>query len=278
MKPTINQKALNSAAKVLANGAKTLEDQGYQDMYFTAQFWSGGKKQNCIERGDVAKIAKQVRDYVKSEEADTMTVEIFEDGTSKSVYRKKFFNLYDNIEQAEKEDEQPKPSPPGLNGLSGLGEVELNNLVDKRVEVKEQAKDYQRACKEVEELKTKLAATTAEKEKLEEEIKAKSDVERYMGIIGTVFPGLATVFQGTRFANLATTLAGTTDLSGKALPKSGEEADDETQSISSMVSEFCDTLNAQEAGIIHLLFMAFEKDRSQMKRAFDFISQTPLKT
>src|SRR4028118_2258647 len=93
MSATVNQKALNGAAKVLANQIKTLEAQGYEDMYFSAQFFCGGKKQNGIERGDVSKIAKQVRDYVKSEEADTMNIEVFEESTSKSIYRKKFFNL-----------------------------------------------------------------------------------------------------------------------------------------------------------------------------------------
>jgi hypothetical protein len=46
VKTTINQKALNSAAKVLANQIKTLEAQGYADMYFSAQFFCVGKKQN----------------------------------------------------------------------------------------------------------------------------------------------------------------------------------------------------------------------------------------
>ena len=253
------------------------QGQGYDDVYFTAQFIRGSKKQNCIERGDIAKFITQVRAYVDSEQADTVRLEFFDDTTGKSIYAKALSGLRD----ADAKEDSGKGA--GLGGLagpsgSGLGEVEFNRLVDQRVEVKEKDKEFIRLTKENEELRTKNETLTTEKDELAAEIQAKGDIERYLGIIGTIFPGLATVFQGTRLANLATTLAGTTDMSGKALPKPGESADEETQSITSMVSEFCETLNPQEAGIIHMLFMAFEKDRNKMKRAFDFISQTAVTT
>lgn len=277
MKSSINKSRLNGMLRGIQKSIDLFQGQGYEDVYFTAQFIRGSKKQNCIERGDISKFITQVRAYVDSEQADTVRLEFFDDTTGKSIYAKALSGLRD----ADAKEDSGKGA--GLGGFagpngSGLGEVEFNRLVDQRVEVKEKDKDFIRLTKENEELRTKNETLTTEKEELAAEIQAKSDVERYLGIIGTIFPGLATVFQGTRLANFATTLAGTTDMSGKALPKPGEGADEETQSISSMVSEFCETLNAQEAGIIHMLFMAFEKDRNQMKRAFEFISQTPATT
>lgn len=270
MRTTVNQKALNSAAKVLANQIKTLEAQGYRDMYFSAQFFSGGKKQNGIERGDVTKISKQVRDYVKSEEADTMNVEVLEESTSKSIYRKKFFNLYTQSGVAPQHELSARGFA-GLGGYGGLGEVEVNAIVDKRVGEERRKDDFQRLNKEVDELRSKATALESEKEELEATLNAKKDTEYYMGIIGAAFPGLAPLFAGTPLAQAANFLAGTGDGNGKELPPA-QETSEEAKSISAMVGEFCNALTTQEASAIHLLFMAFEKDRSQIQRALQFIT------
>lgn len=274
MSTTVNQKALNSAAKILATQIKTLEAQGYEDMYFSAQFFSGGKKQNGIERGDVTKISKQVRDYVKSEEADTMNVEVFEESTSKSIYRKKFSNLYAQGERAT-QHELPARGFAGLGGYSGLGEAEVNAIVDKRVTEARRQDDFQRLNQEVETLRSKATSLEAEKEELQATLNAKKETEYYMGIIGAAFPGLAPLFAGTPLAQAANFLAGTSDMNGNALPPR-QETSSETQSIATMVSEFCETLNTQEVSAVHLLFMAFEKDKNQIQRALQIITtQTP---
>ncbi len=275
MSTTVNQKALNSAAKILANQIKTLEAQGYEDMYFSAQFFSGGKKQNGIERGDVTKISKQVRDYVKSEEADTMNVEVFEESTSKSIYRKKFCNLYAQGESAA-QHELPARGFAGLGGYGGLGEAEVNAIVDKRVTEARRQDDFQRLNQEVEALRSKATSLESEKEELQATLNAKKETEYYMGIIGAAFPGLAPLFAGTPLAQAANFLAGTSDLNGTALPPAKDAPESETQSIGAMVAEFCNNLTTQEASAIHLLFMAFEKDRNQIQRALQIITtQTP---
>lgn len=270
MKTSINQKALNSAAKVLANQVKTLAAQGYANMYFSAQFFCVGKKQNGIERGDVTKISKHVRNYVRSEEADTMNVEVFEEGTGKSVYRKKFFNLYTQDERASRQ-ELPSPGFAGLGGYAGLGEAEVSAIVDKRVNEARRQDEFERLNKEVDTLRGRATALEAEKEDLQATLKAKSDTEYYMGIIGAAFPGLTALFSGTPLAQAANFLAGTPDTSGNTLP-AVQAASEEAGSISAMVGEFCNTLTTQEASAVHLLFMSFEKDRNQIQRALQFVT------
>ena len=280
MSESINKQRLTNLLKGVQKSIDLFEEQGHTNVYFNAQFFKDGKKQNGIERGDVASFSKQIRTYVFSEEAASVKIEFIDESSSKTFYTKVLDNLTLSAESE-------KAKPTGTSGLLGTGDydglgatqiMQVNSLVEKKVTEERRNDEFNRLNTETVELREKVKILTAEKEELAAEIAAKSDVERYMGIIGTIFPGLAAVFQGTRFANLATTLAGTTDMSGKALPKAGEGADEETQSIATMVGEFCDTLNAQEAGIVHMLFMAFEKDRGQMKRAFDFISQTPSPT
>jgi hypothetical protein len=274
---TVNKKAINTAAKVLANQVKTLVAQGYQDMYFTAQFYNGGKRQNGIERGNVTTISKQVRDYVKSEEADTMNVEMFEESTDKSVYRKKFSNLIEGSDSSGSNQQQS-----GFNGFGshqGLGEVEFNALVDKRVEIKEQAKDFTRMAKELDECRSKYSTLESEKAELEAELTAKKNLEFYSGIIGAAFPGLAPLFNGTPLAQAAGYLAGAGDLQGNALPQAKNEDNSEGQSVGELANEFCNTLNAHDSSAIHLLLIAFEKDRNQIHRALQSITiHTPQTT
>lgn len=277
MKSSTNKVRLNNLLRGMQKSINLFASQGYNDVYFTAQFLRGKQKQNGIERGDVSAFITQIRTYVDSEDADTVRIEFFDDSSSKSIYSKVLTGL--RTPEANEKSKGSSSNEAGLGGFNGLGEAEFNALVDKRVEVKEQAKDYIRTREELEKLRVKYEALEAEKDEIEDKLRAKSETEHIMGIIGTAFPGLATLFQGTRLANAANFLAGTSDISGNALPAPQESMDSETASITAMVSEFCNTLNAQEASTIHLLFMAFEKDRNLMQRALQHVSiQTPTKT
>lgn len=278
MKSNTNKPRLNAMLRGIQKSIDHFKSQGYDDVYFTAQFLRGGKKQNGIERGDVGKFMAQIRTYVHSEDADTVRLEFFDDSSGKAIYSKVLSDLRNPGPEQEKVNSNGNEgsNSSGLGGFNGLGEAEFNNLVDQRVEVRERQREFVRISKENEELRARNESLTSEKEELETTLKAKKDTEYYMGIIGTVFPGLASLFQGTRLANAASFLAGTSDLQGNALPATQESTDGETRSISAMVSEFCNTLSVEEARIIHMLFLAFEKDRRQMPRALQLLSQSPI--
>lgn len=261
MSSAVNLQAMNSAAKVLTNQARSLSEQGYNEMYFSAQFWSGGRKQNGIERGDVTKISKQVRDYVKSEQADTMTVDIFEESTGKSIYRRKFLDLYKGAQQKGNEGQSS-----GINGFNGFGEAEFNALVDKRVEVKEQAKDYARQTIELEELRAKYKALEEEKAEVDAALEAKQKMEYYSGILSTFLPSIAPLFQGTPLAQAAGMLAG----AGEAAKAAANPTDEDVDALAEMVNDFCKTLTPQQASAFHLLCAGLEKDRNKI---FSFLSQ-----
>jgi hypothetical protein len=133
-----------------------------------------------------------------------------------------------------------------------------------------------RLGKEVDELRSRNALLETEKDELAASLKAKKDLEFYSGIIGAAFPGLATLMNGTPLAQAAGFLSGTTDMNGNTIAQQ-EAASEDISSISALVSEFCATLNTQEASAIHLLFMAFEADRSKIQSALHYITTaTPL--
>lgn len=228
--------------------------QGYSDVYFTAQFLRAGKKQNCIERGDIGSFATQVRTYVGSEDADTVRIEIFDEASGKSIYSKVLSELSNHEEK-----EQPVKSG-GLGGFNGLGEAEFNALVDKRVEAKEQAKDFVRQTKELEELRAKYAALEEEKAEIQAALEAKKQVEYYSGIIGTILPSLGPLFQGTPLAQAAGLLAGV----GEAARATANPTDEDVNSVAEMVKDFCKTLSPHEASCFHLLCAALEKDKGKI--------------
>lgn len=274
MKSTINKHRLNNLLRGIQTSINLFESQGHTDAYFTAQFYRGGRKQNGIERGDIQSFSKQVRTYIASEEADSARIEFFSERTGKSIYSK----ALNDLRVAETEAASATPvalAPAGLSGYAGLGEAQVAELVDRRVAEQRRNDEFQRLNSEVEELRKKSEKLTAENEDLEARIKAKSELEFYSGIVGTAFPGLATLFNGTPLAQAASFLAGTAGEDGEAgekeLPDSNP-ANEEAQGIASLVNEFCATLSEQELAVIHLLFMAFEADRSKIQAALHFVT------
>ena len=270
MKSTLNKHRLNNLLRGIQTSISLFDSQGHTDVYFTAQFFRGGRKQNCIERGDLLSFAKQVRTYIQSEEADSARIEFFSEGSGKSIYSKAMNDLRIS-EDAATAVQQAALIPAGLNGFAGLGEAQVAEMVDKKVAEQRRNDEFQRLNKEVDELRAKVETLTTEKTELEATIEAKNNLEFYSGIVGAAFPGLSTLFNGTPLAQAASFLSGTAGGSEKVLPE-GEQSNDDAQSVAALVSEFCATLNAQEQASIHLLFMAFESDRSRIQAALHYIT------
>lgn len=282
MSKATNKKAINTATRVLTNQVKMLEAQGYSDLYFNAQFFSDGKKQNCVERGQVDMISKQLRNYVRSEQADTMNVELVDASSGKVIYRKKFTDLLD-VDAKDSSQNNRNTSDGGLGSphQGGLGAAEVNQLVAKQLYDARREDEIARLNKELSELSTKYSAIESEKEEIESALKAKQSIEFYSGIIGATLPGLAPLFEGTPLAKMAGLLSGpsgdqeeanNTGLATSATTafSSGLSGDSEVQSTALMVAEFCNTLTPKEASALHTLCAAFEKDKSKL---YSFVRQ-----
>lgn len=271
MKSNLNKHRLNNLLRGIQTSINLFESQGHADVYFKAQFFRGGRKQNGIERGDVLSFSKQVRTYIDSEEADSARVEFISESTGKSIYSKVISDL--RIGETETVNSTAVVMAPTGLGYAGLGEAQVNEMVDKKVIEIRRNDELQRLNKEVDELKAKNEDLSTKNHDLESKIKAKSELEFYSGIIGTAFPGLATLFNGTPLAQAAGFLAGTSDTTENASSENCA-VNEESQSVASLVSEFCNTLNTQELGAVHLLFMAFETDRSKIQTALHHVSMT----
>lgn len=266
MSTNLNKHRLNNLLKGISVSISHFESQGHAKVYFTAQFYRAGKKQNGIDRGDVSSFAKQVRTYVTSEEADSARIDFVSEETGKSIYSKVIDNL--RVRESEKDSEQPQQAQ---RGFQGFGEAQLNELVDRRVDEQRRRDEFERLGKEVEELRSKNEKLEVANDELHAKVEAKSQMEFYSGLIGAAFPGLAAMLGGTPLGQAASFLAGTGAISGPELAEPTPEAS-EAQGISALVAEFCETLNAQELGAVHLLFVAFEADRAKIQSALQFIT------
>ena len=270
MASTLNKHRLNNLLKGVQTSINSFDSQGYPNVYFSAQFFCKGKKQNGIERGDIHSFGKQVRTYITSEEADAARVEFFNETTGKSIYSKALTDLR-NVEDKALGIESPNAATSKTNSNEGLGEARVNEMVDKKFEEMRKADEMQRLTKEVDELRCKNAELTNKEADLEAKLRAKGDLEFYSGLIGTAFPGLTAMLKGTPLEGAASFLSGTAPVNDNALTVNESKIERESN-ISSMVNEFCGTLSEQEAGAIHLMFTAFEADKSKIQRALQFIS------
>ncbi len=276
--PSLNRQRLNNMMKHLLKTIRLFASQGHPNVCYNAQFFRGGKKQNPITKGEIESFSDNVRSFITSEDADTVRIEFIDEDTGKTFYTKVLDELMLEGEELE-EEEQVKAQPVNTNntngstGFNGLGEAqvrEMNDIIGRRLSEERRNDEFTKMSQELTELRSRAASLEAEKEELEVSLKAKKELEFYSGIIGAAFPKLAPLFVGTPLAQAAGFLNGTNDLKGAAVPP--RAPDDEVTSISSLVSEFCETLNTQEASAIHLMFMAFEADRSKIQSALHYIS------
>jgi hypothetical protein len=272
--PSINRQRLNNMMKNLLKSIRLFASQGHPNVCYNAQFFRGGKKQNPISKGDIESFSENVRSFITSEEADTVRIEFIDEDSGKTFYTKVMDNLMlDTQDEGDVRLVAALPSA-GLSGYNGLGEAQVtqvNDLITRKVSEERRNDEFMRLGKEVDELRSRNVLLEAERDELEASLKAKKDLEFYSGIIGAAFPGLATLMNGTSLAQAAGFLSGTTDMNGNAVTQK-EAVNEDVNSISALVSEFCTTLNTQEASAVHLLFMAFEADRSKIQSALHYIT------
>lgn len=214
-----------------------------------------------------------MRTYVTSEDADAARVEFYSERSGKCIYAKALNDLRKS-EGAEITAAQPAIVPIGLGGFAGLGEAQLNDLVDRKVTEHRRIDELQRMVKELEEKNQKIEELKEKNLELESKIKAKSEIEFYSGILGTAFPGLARMLNGTPLGQAATFLAGTGEEGTEQGQQESTATNEDAQSLAELITEFCKTLNAQESASIQLLFMAFESDKSKIQATLNYVTAT----
>lgn len=241
---------------------KTFPKQNHHSAVFSAVFFRNGKKLNVIEQADVTNFSALIRSYDKSENPDKIKIE-FRDLDKNLLFWTKTFDV-DEITGEIKH-----------TSFQGLGETEVNELVQRKFSELERQKEVEYLSRDLQaqkELNTQLQAQIAD---MQTTLEAKKQVEYYSNVIGMALPGLAKFFVDTPAGSTLSFLAGT-DEEQKTLdePKKENAGDDQRSSIIRLIGDFCNTLANQELGTLYLLMIELEKDKANFARVLQNITQT----
>jgi hypothetical protein len=245
---------------------QTFPKQGHMNVVFNAIFYRNGKKLNSIEQADVVNFSHLVRSYDKSENPDKVKVEFKEQKSGSLIWSKTF-------EWTDVDEEIPR----ALSGYAGLGEAEVNELVQRKFSEMERSKEMERMTEELGTLQAENQELEFQVQDMQNTLDAKKQVEYYSNIIGMALPGLAKFFINSPIGTAMNFLAGTT-ADGKAVDESdesrGQPTDSQRDTILEMIGSFCSAMSDQELGTMYLLLTEIEKDRSNLQRILQFITQS----
>ena len=249
---------------------KTFPKQGYSAVVFNATFYRNGKKLNAIEQADVSAFSQLIRSYEKSESPDKVKVEFKDTDKGILIWAKTF-----DVNEIEEEIHNRTTS-----GFQGLGEVEINDMVQRKFNEMERQKTLEQLQQELQQQKELNEELQFQVTDLQTTLDAKKQVEYYSNIIGMALPGLAKFFTNSPVGTAMSFLAGTEEkdkekkeLNSTEKDESKEQQNDQRQSIINLINDFSTTLSNQELGTLYLLFIELEKDKENIQRILKFITQ-----
>jgi FtsZ-binding cell division protein ZapB len=159
------------------------------DVYYSAYFFRGKQRDIIINRLPFSRI-ESLATHVKLELPDDVRVEVFDGKDAENVHWANEYTLKDK-NSSETTIETPKPA------FNGLGEIEINNLVDQRLREQKRLDDFERLKIENVELTTELEdqrelleELEQENEQLRNELESKKQVRYYAGMLGDILEGI----------------------------------------------------------------------------------------
>ena len=166
--------------------------------------------------------------------------------------------------------------PRALNGYAGLGEAEVNDLVQRKFTEMERSKELDRMSSELQRLQSVNDELEFQMQDMQNTLDAKKQVEYYSNIIGMALPGLAKFLSNSPMGAAMNFLAGT-EAQGKEIEQGkvveSEPKDSQRETILEMITSFCKTMSNQELGTMYLMLSEIEKDRNNLQRILQFITQ-----
>ncbi|MEN9941547.1 MAG: hypothetical protein RL286_1045 [Bacteroidota bacterium] len=250
---------------------KTFPKQGHNKVTFNAMFYRNGKRLNSIDQAVIENFSPLVRSYDKSENPDKVKVEFKDVETGMLIWAKTF-------EWTDVDEELPK----SLAGYAGLGEAEVNELVQRKFSEMERSRDLERLTSELQRVSALNEELEFQVQDMQNSLEAKKQVEYYSNIIGMALPGLAKFFTNSPVGTAFNFLAGTNEEKSIEKPL-GDSLDSQRETILEMITTFVQTLDNQELGTIYLMLSEIEKDRSNIQKILQFITgsttvETPIQT
>ena len=239
---------------------------------FKAIYYKLGKKiGESKDLSSVSAFTNVIIGRYQLNEPDSITVTWVNNENEEKLYEHTFSI---NLRRKNNSDEQHQEQSNTLQGFNGLGEAEINHLVEKRLTELRKNEEYDRLKEDNYRMSQKISELEQSKTDLEEIIAAKNTSESIMRGIGLAFPVVAKYMKNNKIVNF---LAGTDN----------EEYDEQQQSqklnlnqnndrdeMITMICEYMQSdLNEQEVASLYLMFMDIQSDKSKIQNILNYISQ-----
>lgn len=252
------------------------------DIFFSASIVNDNKSNKVLDMEPVDSMTKQINHLVRTEKPEIIKVDLLtEEGkwVDGSVC-----------------DLRSKSGIPNVQSFQGLGEAEINSLVERRFEEKKREDDFKEMkeiVKEIadenEELKARVAELETLNEDLERSLESKKQIKYYAGMLGDILESIGigkekirkplAELMGLNDKNEQKKLPASEDKSGiveepeNPAPSSEQMNADEQKrfEIITLISQFMNNVNNQLLGELFTIFSEIESDKSLAAVIIEFI-------
>ena len=260
---------------------RTYTEQG-NDVLYSAIFITGKEKIKLVDRAPIKQLSLVTKN-LKYESPDRIRIELF--NGKEAVNHLWFTDIIVNKSMPEKETSEFK----------GLGEAQINELVDERFkqrernilleELKERVNEL---TQENEELQDSVASLESENYKISQELEGKKQIRYYAGMLGDIFESFG--ISKDRIKRPIAELMGISDqksedhiIENRPSDASGiidssfkdeiiTDEDKKRGEIISLISEYLNTTNNQTLANVFSIFSEIEADSSIAGKITSFIT------
>ncbi len=257
---------------------RTYQEQG-KDVLFSAVFITGKEKTKLVDRAPVGQLSLITKN-LKCENPDKIRIELYDGKESPNPLWLKELVLA-----------QPEPEVEA-SGFKGLGEVEINRIVDERFRERQRNAEYEtlkervmELTEENEELHDSIEELENENSRLEQELEGKKQIKYYAGMLGDIFESFG--ISKDRIKKPIAELMGINDTDEKSKsieaktdnsgivdePKSASSTEEQKRTeIISLVAEYLKTTSNQTLANVFSIFSEIEADNSISDKIIQYIN------
>ncbi|MBS1773915.1 MAG: hypothetical protein JST82_13740 [Bacteroidetes bacterium] len=262
----------------MLKGEKQLSDK---QIAFTAVYSKLGKKiAESKDKTSLTAFTTVICGRFQVCQPDSITVTWHNSDTSEKLFEHTF--SVGRMQREEEPSVRMMPIAAQPVNFQGLGEADVNNLVEKRLTEMRQREEYERLREENQKLQSQMAELEARNADLKHDIAAKETTESYMRILGMALPGLSKFFGG---AGILSMLAGTDEKEQQAqapaaigaattdAPVKTEPKDEREQMIFMLRDYMLEELTQQEIATLYLMFVEIQKDKTVIQKLLNQLTQ-----
>ena len=260
---------------------RTYQNQGNEVLY-SAIFITGKEKIKLIDRAPVKQLSLVTKN-LKYETPDKVRIELY---NGKETPNPLWFKELILVQQ------EPEIEP---SNFKGLGEAEINQIVDLRFKERQRTVEYeglkervQELTEENEELQDSIEELETENTRMEQELESKKQVRYYAGMLGDIFESFG-IDKG-RIKKPIAELMGITDTDEKPKQIGSATADssgivDETiknqaptaeeqkrTEIITLIAEYLKTTSNQTLANVFSIFSEIEANNSVADKIIEFLN------